>query len=60
MSKDNAVSLLRNQGYKADSIGGVVYIESDNERDFKRGVTMLKKAGYTDSFGWKKEQENEP
>ena len=45
MSKDNAVSLLRDNGFKADSIGGVVYIESDNERDFKRGGTMIKKAG---------------
>ena len=59
MSKDNAVSLLREQGFKADSIGGVVYIESDNERDFKRGGTILKKSGYTDSFGWKKEQGSE-
>ena len=60
MSKDNAVSLLCERGYKADSIGGVVYIESNDQRDFKRGVTILKKARYADSFGWKKKQENEP
>lgn len=59
MSKDNAVSLLREQGYKADSINGVVYVESDNPADFGKVYKLLQKAGYTNSYGWKKRGEEQ-
>lgn len=59
MSKDEAVVFLRNNGYSAETINGIVYIESTNESDFKRASKILKKAGYESSFGWKQESKNE-
>lgn len=59
MSKEEAVVFLRNNGYSAETINGIVYIESTNESDFKRASKILKKAGYENSFGWKQESKNE-
>ena len=58
MSKDEAVTILRNNGYSAETINGIVYIESTNESDFKRACRIIKKAGYNNSLGWKKRYDN--
>ena len=53
MSKEEAVSLLISKGYDAKLIDGCVEIETPDYKDSDRMRRILKKAGYTASYGWK-------
>lgn len=54
MNKDEAVKLLNDNGYQAKRKDGIVIVESDNQNDFKKIGRILKKAGYKESYGWRK------
>ena len=53
MTKDEATTLLLNNGYDARLENGAVVVYSKNSKDFSRIKKMLKEEGYNSSFGWK-------
>ena len=54
MTKDEAVSLLVSNGFNAQLVNGSVEIVSEDQKDFEKGKKILRKAGYSSSYGWKK------
>jgi hypothetical protein len=58
MSKEDAKQLLIDKGFNAMIVDGVVEVVSPDYRDADKMGRILKKAGYNNSFGWRKRYDN--
>lgn len=57
MTKDDFAEHLRKSGYKAANEKGCVMVESPDKGTWKKVRKIAKEVGYTESYGWRKENE---
>lgn len=58
MTKDEMVKILKEHGYPAENIDGVVYIHKAlTKKEVKDVTSLMRKAGYRESRGWRRAAE---
>ena len=58
MSKDEMVEILKEHGYPAENVDGVVYVRKALSKKEVRDVQrILRKAGYNQSYGYRRQAE---